>query len=97
MVRQAHHERCLPFALSLPPGGLCLWLELPAGFSSAELFDAALAQGIRIAPGSMFSNSGRYAHCLRLACTHPVNAEMEEVCRTLGTMACGQLGQAARG
>lgn len=83
--------------LSLPAGGLCLWLELPAGFSSAALFNAALAQGIRIAPGSMFSNSGRYEHCLRLACTHPVTPAMEQVCRTLGAMACVQLGQGARG
>lgn len=82
--------------LGLPPGGLCLWLELPEGFSSAALFQAALAQGIRIAPGSMFSNSGRYEHCLRLACTHPVTAEMEEVCRVLGAMACAQLGQGVR-
>jgi hypothetical protein len=55
--------------MSLPAGGLCLWLELPEGFSSAQLFGDALAQGIRIAPGSMFSNSGRYEHCMRLACT----------------------------
>jgi DNA-binding transcriptional MocR family regulator len=83
--------------LSLPPGGLCLWVELPDGFSSAALFAEALAQGIRIAPGSMFSNSGRYEHCLRLACTHPVSPAMEQACRTLGAMACRQLGQAARG
>ncbi|MCD2512220.1 PLP-dependent aminotransferase family protein [Comamonas endophytica] len=83
--------------LGLPPGGLCLWLELPEGFSSAALFHEALAKGIRIAPGSMFSNSGRYEHCLRLACTHPVTAEMEEVCRVLGEMACAQLGQGVRG
>jgi len=46
--------------MSLPAGGLCLWVELPEGFSSAALFGEALEQGIRIAPGSMFSNSGRY-------------------------------------
>lgn len=90
--------RCFPIGtrLSLPAGGLCLWLELPAGFSSAQLFAQALERGIRTAPGSMFSNSGRYEHCLRLACTHPVDAAMEQAMRELGAMACRQLGQPAR-
>ena len=83
--------------MSLPGGGLCLWLELPEGFSSARLFGDALDQGIRIAPGSMFSNSGRYEHCLRLACTHPVDAAVEQALQLLGAMACQQLGQAPRG
>ena len=82
--------------MSLPAGGLCLWLELPQGFSSAQLFGDALQHGIRIAPGSMFSNAGRYEHCLRLACTHPVDAAMEHACQVLGTLACQQLGQAPR-
>ena len=97
MARLVARHFPLGTRLSLPPGGLCLWLELPEGFSSAALFTAALAEGIRIAPGSMFSNSGRYEHCLRLACTHPVTPALEEVCRTLGAMACGQLGQGTRG
>jgi DNA-binding transcriptional MocR family regulator len=83
--------------MSLPAGGLCLWLELPEGFSSAQLFGDALAQGIRIAPGSMFSNSGRYEHCMRLACTHPVDATVDKAMQLLGSMACRQLGQAPRG
>ncbi len=83
--------------MSLPAGGLCLWLELPEGFSSAQLFGDALAQGIRIAPGSMFSNSGRYEHCMRLACIHPVDATVDKAMQLLGSMACRQLGQAPRG
>ncbi|MGT2434485.1 hypothetical protein ACU4HD_48250 [Cupriavidus basilensis] len=34
-------------------------MELPANVSSMELFDAALAQSVRIAPGTMFSNLNR--------------------------------------
>ena len=96
MARLVARHFPLGTRLSLPPGGLCLWLELPEGFSSAALFTAALAEGIRIAPGSMFSNSGRYEHCLRLACTHPLTPALEEVCRTLGAMACVQLKQGVR-
>ncbi|CAM4062303.1 PLP-dependent aminotransferase family protein [Comamonas aquatilis] len=82
--------------LSLPGGGLCLWLEFPEAMSTASLFTEALVHGIRIAPGSMFSNSGRYEHCMRLACTHPVNAAMEKAIQQLGAMACRQLGQPVR-
>ncbi|WP_239009628.1 PLP-dependent aminotransferase family protein [Delftia lacustris] len=82
--------------LSLPPGGLSLWLELPAGVSTSALFTQALARGIRTAPGSMFSNSGRYEHCMRLGCTLPVDGVVEQACRDLGAMACAQLGQPAR-
>ena len=82
--------------LSLPPGGLSLWLEFPAGVSTSALFTQALARGIRTAPGSMFSNSGRYEHCMRLGCTLPVDGVVEQACRDLGAMACAQLGQPAR-
>ena len=82
--------------MSLPAGGLCLWLEFPAEMSTSELFTAALGKGIRVAPGSMFSNSGRYENCMRLACTHPVDAVMERAMQELGAMACQQLGQGVR-
>ena len=97
MARLVARHFPLGTRMSLPTGGLCLWLEFPAQMSTAELFTAALSKGIRIAPGSMFSNSGRYEHCMRLACTSPVTALMEQAMKELGAMACQQLGQSARG
>ncbi|MFT4192061.1 MAG: PLP-dependent aminotransferase family protein, partial [Comamonas sp.] len=70
--------------LSLPRGGLSLWLELPEGLSSTRLYDQALAQGIRVAPGPMFSNTGRYEHFLRLSCGMPFTPAVEQAYRTLG-------------
>ena len=49
-----------------PPGGFILWVELPPAIDAAALFDACLAERICIAPGSMFSASDRYRHCIRL-------------------------------
>lgn len=72
--------------LSLPPGGLSLWLELPAGASSSRLFDQALERGIRVAPGPMFSNTGRYEHFLRLSCGLPFTPEVEAAYATLGQL-----------
>lgn len=77
--------------LSLPQGGLSLWLELPPGVSSMRLFDEALAIGIRVAPGPMFSNTGRYERFLRLSCGMPFTPEVEAAYRDMGRLIAGQL------
>jgi DNA-binding transcriptional MocR family regulator len=77
--------------LSLPPGGLSLWLELPPGVSSMRLFDEALAIGIRVAPGPMFSNTGRYERFLRLSCGMPFTPVVEEAYRDMGRLIAAQL------
>jgi DNA-binding transcriptional MocR family regulator len=48
------------------------------------VFDAALAEGIRVAPGLMFSNSGRFDHFLRISCGTPFNPNIEAAIRRLG-------------
>ncbi|KAF1021316.1 MAG: 2-aminoadipate transaminase [Paracidovorax wautersii] len=79
--------------LSLPRGGLSLWLELPVGISTMRLYDQALAQGIRIAPGPMFSNTDRYEHFLRVSCGLPFTPAVEQAYRTLGELMRQQLGR----
>ena len=49
-----------------PAGGYVLWVEMPRGIDSQALFSAALAERIAIAPGTLFSASDRYRHCIRL-------------------------------
>ena len=70
--------------LSMPSGGMMLWVEMPGGRSSGQVFDAALTEGIRIAPGLMFSNSGRFDHFLRISCGTPFNPNIEAAIRRLG-------------
>jgi DNA-binding transcriptional MocR family regulator len=72
--------------LGSPPGGLNLWVELPEGASSSVLFEQALREGIRIAPGSMFSNTPRYDRFVRLGCTLPFTPEVEQAYATLGRL-----------
>ena len=72
--------------LNHPNGGLSLWVELPGQLSSALLFDAALAEGILIAPGVMFSNSNRFAHFIRLNCGWPYSPEIEQAVKRLGQL-----------
>jgi DNA-binding transcriptional MocR family regulator len=73
--------------LRLPPGGLNLWVELPEGVSSMRLFERALEEGIRIAPGTMFSNTDRYDRFVRFGCTLPFTQAVEDAYRTLGHLA----------
>ncbi len=73
--------------LTVPEGGLLLWVELPPALSGQALFEAALREGIRIAPGHLFTNSHRYDHALRLSCGHPHTPEVEAALHTLGRLA----------
>ena len=44
-------------------GGFVEWLALPLPFDGCTQFDAALREGICIAPGDIFSTSNRYRSC----------------------------------
>ncbi len=72
--------------MNQPPGGMLLWIALPAGVRSDALFDAALAHGVKIAPGSIFSNSDRFDGYIRLACTRVFDAAHEAAFDTLGCL-----------
>ena len=81
--------------MNSPQGGLSLWVELPAGMSSRELFEAALGEGILIAPGLIYSNSDRYEGFIRLNCGMPVTAEVEAALQCLGRL-CANLPRRSR-
>jgi len=70
--------------LTTPRGGVTLWVELPGKLSSTAVFDAAIQQGILLAPGAMFSNSGRFDHFLRLSCGMRYTDELDDAMRRLG-------------
>lgn len=76
--------------LTEPNGGLALWVALPNELSSRRLFDAALAEGIYIAPGLMFSNLPRFEAYVRLNCGAPLVPEIEAALQRLGQL-CRQL------
>ena len=49
-----------------PEGGYFLWVVLPEPVDALALHRAALAQGISIAPGPMFSAKREFRNCIRL-------------------------------
>ena len=76
--------------LSVPAGGMLLWVEQPPGAQAHALFEAALLRGIRVVPGTLFSNTSRFERFVRFSCGHPVTREAEQAIRDLGAMATAQ-------
>jgi len=52
--------------VSEPEGGYLLWVRLPSGLDSMELYREALASRIAIAPGYLFSPSHKHKDFIRL-------------------------------
>ncbi len=69
-----------------PKGGYFLWVELPAHVDSLQLFQLALAQGISIAPGPIFSASQRFRNCIRINYGNLWSIKLEEAVRVLGKL-----------
>ena len=77
--------------LARPAGGYFLWLELPAQVDTLLLHQQALARGISIAPGPIFSAKREFGHYLRLNFGHPGTARQNEAMATLGQLIAAQL------
>jgi DNA-binding transcriptional MocR family regulator len=73
--------------ISRPRGGFLLWVEMPAGKSALDLHDRALARGVSVAPGPIFSAKQRFSNCLRVSCGWPWSDRVEGGIRTLGAIA----------
>lgn len=74
--------------LSQPQGGFFLWLELPHGISSLDLFEKALRHGIGFVPGPAFSLQGsNYHQSLRISCAQPLDTRITQAVETLGALA----------
>lgn len=74
-----------------PAGGYFLWFEFPERLDSLQLLRLALAQGISLAPGPIFSASQGFRHCARLNYGHPWNPRSEQAMEVLGRLVAGLL------
>ncbi|WON78542.1 PLP-dependent aminotransferase family protein [Serratia sp. UGAL515B_01] len=72
--------------VSRPDGGYFLWIELVTTQSSLELYQHALAKGISIAPGRMFTIGNHFNHCFRLNASFEWNDRLEEAIKTLAKL-----------
>jgi DNA-binding transcriptional MocR family regulator len=72
--------------VSQPRGGFVLWVALPDGLDADRLAEAALAAGISITPGSLFSPRDDYRNCFRLSCGRPWSDTLDRAVETLGRL-----------
>jgi DNA-binding transcriptional MocR family regulator len=68
-----------------PGGGFVLWVELPSCVDTVDLYEKAVARGITLAPGPLFSAKRQYRNFLRLnaSCW---SGEVQSGLRTLGDL-----------
>ncbi|AUV02780.1 PLP-dependent aminotransferase family protein [Phytobacter ursingii] len=67
-----------------PKGGYMLWVELPEGVDMLCVSRQLCRLKIQIAPGSLFSASGKYRNCLRINCALPLTERYREAIAKLG-------------
>lgn len=52
---------------SIPLGGFFLWVAMPGNYDAMALYERALAQGIALSPGRLFTSTNGYRSALRLS------------------------------
>ena len=67
-----------------PCGGYFLWFEFPEEVDSLQLLQLALAQGISLAPGPIFSATQHFKNCARLNHGYPWDSRSEKAIEVLG-------------
>lgn len=72
--------------VSRPDGGFVIWVELPEEIDTLKLYEAALKEGISIAPGQIFTLGDKYGNCLRLNAAI-WSEKVEQALETLGGLA----------
>lgn len=96
----ASNQRLMTYAISRhfpvgttatrPGGGYFMWVELPVGFDSLAIQQLALAQGISVAPGPIFSPQPGFGNCLRLNYGHIWDERAELAIAALGRLISSQ-------
>ena len=76
--------------ISSPDGGYFLWLEFDARLDGRALYASAIAQGVSIAPGALFSSQGQHNHCLRLNSSHPWSPQLDAALNRLADLIARQ-------
>lgn len=67
-----------------PQGSFMLWIELPEMVDMVCVAKQLCRLKIQVAPGSLFSASGKYRNCLRINCALPLTEKNREALRQLG-------------
>ena len=107
-LRKALHTQCLNYIqavstyfpedtrLSQPQGGYVLWVELNKCINAFALYKEAMAHGISISPGQIFSAQASYLNYIRISFGSPLSPEIEQSIRKLGELIFQMIGKEKR-
>ena len=76
-------------AVTRPAGGFVVWVEMSPGgraCDAMDLYEAAAARKINVAPGPIFSAKGHFRRHVRLNCSAKWSDELDRAIRTLGEL-----------
>jgi len=74
-----------------PRDGFLLWVELPSGLNALDVHALALAEGISLSPGQMFSPQSRFTHHLRLNCANETTPKFLGAVERIGQICLSML------
>lgn len=98
-LRKALYMQCLRYMqgiekyfpegtkISPPQGGYALWIELDKKVNAFELYQAAIAQQISIAPGQIFSTDARFYNFVRISYGGVYDEAIDKSLQILGEIA----------
>jgi DNA-binding transcriptional MocR family regulator len=72
--------------LTHPDGGYLAWVEMDKSVDSLKLFQQAMALGMSLAPGPLFSAVGKYRNYMRINYSMPWNDERVAALATIGQL-----------
>lgn len=75
----------------VPKGGLFIWLELPEGVNTLEMFDYVFQKNIAFVPGGFFSPDGSCWNTMRLNFSTSSEEKIAQCIPILGQMVCQYL------
>lgn len=73
--------------VSQPQGGYVLWVEMDKRIDAFHLFRLGLKYNVSISPGHIFSTDARLTNCIRISFGTPLNKDIEQALKVLGTIA----------
>ena len=73
--------------MSYPAGGYLLWVELPIEVDTVKLNKRLDEYNISVAPGVIFSASGKYRNCMRLSFAKKIDETMKQALRLVAVEA----------
>ncbi len=72
--------------ISSPKGGFTLWVQLPRGLNTFDLYARAIEQKISIIPGPLFSATDKYTNYLRICASILWTPEVRQAISRLGVI-----------